>query len=194
MHGRQHFKLPTEIHYRRHMLLSMFISFLLARRLHGRLYVFLITVTLVVASFLSTGFPTCFRCKFEIGLLQLRTHNNGMLLKDPLPVSFPFYASVYFSSLNLRTSAETYQLHFLMSTFRESQIGVFVGPGMGSTVDLTLYFAWTHYVLYYSFFLLVNVIGAIIGYWIEKKAFIEKLLQKGRPLVMNTRVACMQRL
>lgn len=171
------------------MLLSAFISFLLTRRLHGRLYLFFITAALVVTSFFSTGFPTCFQCEFpSLGRFELQTHSNGMLLKDLLPVSFPFYASLYLYSPNLRTLAETYQLRFLALTFQESTVFVSVGPGIGSTVDLALYFTWIHYVLYYSFFLLVNVMGAIIGYWIEKKAIIEKLLQKGKPLVMDTRV------
>ncbi len=171
------------------MLLSMFMSFLLARRFQGKLYAFLITVTLVVASFFSTGFPTCFLCEFSsLSDFELRTQNNGMLLKDLLPLSFPFYASVYLYRPNLRTIAETYQLHFLTLKFRESPVFVSVGPGIGDTVYLTLYFTWTHYILYFSFFLLVNIVGAITGYWIEKKRLMERFLQKGKRLVLNTRI------
>jgi hypothetical protein len=171
------------------MLLSVFVSFLLARRFHGKLYAFLITVTLVIMSFFSTGSPTCFLCEFPSwSRFTLYTRNNGVLLKHLLPLSFPFHASINRQHPNLRTLNETYQLHFLTSTFQESPVFVSVGPGIVDTVYLTLYFTWTHYVLYYSFFLLVNVIGAIIGYWTEKRAFIDKVLQKVKPLVVNTRV------
>lgn len=170
------------------MLLSMFMSFLLARRFRRKLYVLLITVALVVMSFVSTGFPSCFRCEFPSSEhIELRTHNSGVLLKYLLPVSFPFYASVYLYSPNLITFAEIYQLHFLTLTFQESPIFISVGPGIGNTVDLTLYFTWMQYILYVSFFLLVNTAGAIIGYWMERKRLIERSFQKGKPLMMNTR-------
>jgi len=70
----------------------------------------------------------------------------------PLPLSFPFYTSIHLITQN-GYIVEHFDLKFL-----EAQIGrqydddLLIGKGF----------------LYYSFFLLINVIGVVIGYWVEQ--------------------------
>jgi len=73
------------------MLLSMFMSFLLARKFHGKAYVFLMATGLVLISFFSVGLPHY----YSEEIFPNRTE-SGLLLENPVPLSFPFYASFYF--------------------------------------------------------------------------------------------------
>jgi len=45
-------------------------------------------------------------------------------------------------------------------------------------VDLETYATLGNFILDYTFFLMFNLVGAILGYWISKTAFIDKLLKK----------------
>ena len=147
------------------MLLSMFISFLLARRFRRRTYVALIVVIIVLVSFFSA-----------FGLI--RKHQYKELGKStdwytfhPVPLSFPFYASVFYSwnvyPIGVDGSRFTYQIVFMAFELTRATT-YYPSP-------LTLRSAS----VYYSLFLLVNIVGTIFGYWISKSTFIDKLLKKG---------------
>lgn len=79
--------------------------------------------------------------------------------------------------LGLRAQkTETYQLRFLTLIFHDSLVyrTYWVGTPPITFMNIT----WGHYILYYSSLMLVNTVGAIIGYWINKITFIEKLVKK----------------
>ena len=128
------------------MLLSMFSSFLLVRKFGSRIYVRLVTILIILVSLFSMGLPV-FNSGWEYEL------------KYPLPLSLPFYASIEwrggFPELSL------YLLYFLTFEINRS-----VTPS---------YFFHGMLFLHYSFFLLVNVVGAVVGYWIGKSKRLEGL-------------------
>jgi len=139
------------------MLLSMFISFILARKFTGKTYVSLMTVSLILVSLFSMGLPSRFDYYQYAGF-------DAYKLEHPLPISFPFYVSLQPVVVTLPRYGPigSYLLHFLTFDFVRDYVPFTLGD---------LY-------LYYSFFLLVNLVGAILGYWISKTTFIEKLLKK----------------
>jgi hypothetical protein len=137
------------------MLLSMFISFILARKFTGKTYVSLMTVLLILVSLFSMGLPR---------LLPYYQYQSTYELKYPLPLSFPFYASLQPVTVTGRPPPPIglYLLHFLTFEF----VRVYAPFTLG----------WL--CLYYSFFLLFNLVGAIFGYWISKTTFIDKLIEE----------------
>jgi len=140
------------------MLLSMFISFILARKFTGKTYVSLMTVSLILVSLFSMGLPRLF---------PYYQYQSRYELKYPLPLSFPFYASLQPVTVTTRPPygpISSYLLHFLTFEF----VRVYAPFTLG----------WL--CLYYSFFLLFNLIGAIFGYWISKTTFTAKLLKKDK--------------
>jgi hypothetical protein len=140
------------------MLLSMFISFILARRFTGKTYVSLMAVSLALVSLFSMGLPSRF---------DYYPYSDAYKLEHPLPISFPFHASIKYPPMYARhPPAISYFVHFVTV-----KIVIDYTP---FTLTLgKLYF-------YYSFFLLFNLVGAILGYWISKTTFIDKLLKKGQ--------------
>jgi len=155
------------------MLLSMFISFLLARRFGGKMYVPLMIVGLVLVSFFSVGVPE------YMYILRHPVHQpistDGVLPNNPLPLSFPFYSSVYHRRpMEFRDLEwEDYRLNFLTLILQETRI-----VSVGARGSVLLSFSWNIYFLYFTFFLLVNIIGAIIGYWLSKATLVDKLLKR----------------
>ncbi len=145
------------------MLLSMFMSFLLARRFHGKVYVFLMAIVLTLTSFFSVGSPHYYSKVFPD-----RTE-SGILLENPLLLTFPFYASLCLER-TIAFDHETYQLRFLTLMFQEYSV---YSEGPRGTLSLDI--SWSIYILFISFFFLVNMVGAIIGYWISRKTFIRNL-------------------
>ena len=89
---------------------------------------------------------------------------------SPLPISFPFISRVYlFDSTRDSNPVEVYDLFFLgMQINREY------------TASFPAGFLASKGFLYYSFFLLVNIIGSIIGYWINTRLFVRFVLGKKR--------------
>lgn len=152
-------------------MLSIFLSFLLKRIFHGKVYVPFTTTCLLLISFFSAGVPEYW--SIPENLPQPST--QGLHLNNLLPLSFPFYASIYHRRpMDFRdVEWEDYRLNFITLILQETRV-VFVS--ILGTVVLSL--SWTTYILYFSFFSLVNIIGAAIGYWLSQTAFIDKLLKK----------------
>jgi len=158
------------------MLLSMFISFLLARKFRGKVYVLLVILVPVLISLSSIGFPSVWGTLewYSLAVEHVEEGTTIWHLNIPaIPLSFPFYASI---------SEEYHFLPFIVD---------YTPPPL---YQIELYFLtnqiWTnghvhwvltseHTILLVSSFLLVNIVGAIFGYWISKLTFIEKLLKKG---------------
>lgn len=143
------------------MLLSIFISFVLARRFEGKKYVLLTTVSLVFISFLSFGFP------------------SGSILTPsyyPLPFSFPFYTLdiVHSSWGTLQAVAETYEFWFF--AFKITEIWGWyplAQPSYNPNAPTMCAFFFNY--------VLINLIGAIFGYWISKTTFIERYVARRKP-------------
>jgi hypothetical protein len=135
------------------MLLSMFISFLLARKFTSKKYVLLTTVFLALISLFSMGLPSRF---------DYSQYSDVYKLEHPLPVSFPFHASIRYPPMHARPPATI--IYFV----RFVTVEIAIRPAPFTLGEL--YF-------YYSFFLLANIVGAIIGYWISKSTILERLLK-----------------
>jgi len=112
------------------MLLSIFLSFLLARKLGARIYVLLVTIKIILVSLLSLSFP----------------------------LSFPFYSYIY-AAVGPGSPGPVYELYFLTLEIHRSM----------ETNGMLF--------LYYSFFLLVNIVGAVIGYWMSKSKKLTGIFQ-----------------
>ena len=148
------------------MLLSMFLSLSLARLFHRKTYVSLMAVGLIFVSCLSVGAPQYISIQeSEVGLL-LQSSTKSILLQNSLPLSFPFYSSLYYESRYYR---EAFQLHFLSFTLQEL-------PIYGGRWTVALSLSLVSYILLLLFFSLVNIMGAIIGYRISKTTFSERAL------------------
>jgi hypothetical protein len=156
------------------MLLSMLVSFLLARIFRKKVYVVLTAVGLLLISFLSVGVPEY--VFMPENLPQPST--QGLLLSRPLPLSFPFYTSIYHRTpMGFRdVEWEDYRLYFITIILEETRI-VSVSV-LGSAV---FSFSWSTYILCYAFFLVINIVGAGIGHWISRREFVDKMLKKRTP-------------
>ena len=141
------------------MLLSIALSFLLARRFSGKTYVTLIIVTTVLVSFLSA-----------FGWMTIHQHTDFTFKTveyyrfHPVPLSFPFYASAFVElpawPLPFDLNRVIYRIDFLKLEI------------VSVAIDYSS-FTLGRASIYYSFFLLVNIVGAIIGYWISKTIFVK---------------------
>ena len=132
------------------MLLSMSLSFLLERKFGTRIYVQLMAILIIVVSLFSTGLPVFY-------------DGWDYELKYPLPLSFPFYASIKKVPGPVPLVVPypgIYILYFLTFEISRSVTPFYFFQGM--------------FFLHYSFFLLVNVVGAIVGYWISKSKSLER--------------------
>jgi len=142
------------------MLLSIFLSFVFVRKLKGKKCATLIVAFVVVASFFSAfGWITIHqRTDFTNKTVQwYRFH--------PVPLSFPVYASVFYGltvvPLPIDLSTVTYQIDFL--TFEITRLTTYYSS-----------FTLRDASVYYSLFLSLNIVGAFIGYWINKSTTPEK--------------------
>ena len=144
------------------MLIAILLSFVSTKRLRGSKYVLLMILVIALMSFLSA-----------FNMVKVITYDSTYYFAPnlPIPLSFPLYASLdtnwfFDASLYFPPRYGFYELHFLTV-----EIGGFLFP---FTSDLLI--------LFYSLFILVNIIGAIIGYWIGKSAFSERLIKTSYPL------------
>jgi len=166
------------------MLLSMFTSFLLARRFKGKVYFLLMTVVLILMSLLSIGFPSVWGTLPEHGRLQVdqtkRDETTVWQVNLPaIPLSFPFHTSISEPPpINIAGDwilpfpfPPTYSVRLYFLTY---QVWTNEMP------DPLQLLTSEHIVLLPPFFLLVNLIGATFGYWISKTTFIDKLLKKNK--------------
>jgi len=147
------------------MLLSMFISFLLARKIKGKLYVLLITVVLILVSLFSIGFPSVWRSIGGDIIWQVNL--------PATPLSFPFHADI--SEVPYCTIA----IHPSPPHPPRYDVKLFF---LGLQIESLNFIALTtsHIIFSVSFFLLFNLAGAVLGYWISKTTFIDKLLKKDK--------------
>jgi len=133
------------------MLLSTFISFLLARRFSKKTCLVLIIVTSVLISFLSAfGWITIHQRlnpPYEPTIYYYELH--------PIPLSFPFYASAFLDLPNIPFSFDLCRINYKIDFLTAEIIS-----------DRIYYYAFTfgNAFSYYSFFLLVNIVGAAVGY------------------------------
>jgi hypothetical protein len=129
------------------MLLSILLSFLLARKSTGKFHLLLMTILLILVSFFSLGLPS-FVSSYQ-----------RYDLKYPLPLSFPFYASLY----------HTRGFELILNHAIRYSLGFLGFEIVGSWLPFTLW----ELLPFYSLFLLANITGAIIGYWRGKSTVLE---------------------
>jgi hypothetical protein len=163
------------------MLLSMFTSFLLARRFKGKVYVLLMTVVLILMSLLSIGFPSVWGTLSSVNIILDGTTVWQVNL-PAIPLSFPFHASISEPPpINIAGDwmppipfppLYSVKLYFLAYQVWTNEM---LGPLHLLTSE--------HIVLLLPFFLLVNLVGAILGYWISKATFIETLFARRKTKV-----------
>jgi hypothetical protein len=136
------------------MFLSLFLSFVLARKLRGIICVLLMTVFIVLASFFSA-----------FGWLGENGGNRPIAPVNPLPLSFPFYASVYTVEkpphARPPSAYDVYEVRVLTTGIARDNPPLTANKG----------------IFVYSLFLLTNIVGAIIGYWLGKSAILERLFR-----------------
>ena len=162
----------------------MLLSFLLALKLRREKYVLFSAITVALVSFLSAGVPHYE--SYVYSYLPEPSNVSGVVISQPLPLSFPFYAYInrttYPSSLPPKEDIyEHYQIELV--TFRLPQSNVRTAMDAYQNIGAQqpakfLNLDWGDYLLYYTFFLALNLGGTIIGYWISRAAFIEQWLRK----------------
>jgi hypothetical protein len=154
------------------MFLSTFLSFVLAGKLKGRKYVMLIFAVIVLVSFFSAfGWITI----HEYEEFPLRTIKYYRL--HPVPLSFPFYAS---TSLQLPIRLINYPP--TLSLFNLTKIIYKIDFLTFEIISINTYYSsFTLEIasLCYSFFLVVNTIGAFIGHWIGKSTILARAEKRG---------------
>ena len=147
------------------MLLSILVSFILAKKYTGKTYGVLMAVTLIGMSICSVGLP-----------ISGPPNPRYKELSYPVPLSFPAYAlepvewkQIYnIHEGTIEAPFQWYQFYFL--TFRIVEFG---------PESRHVYVLVDYIILLNSFVLFINIVGAIFGYWISKTTFLEKLLKKG---------------
>lgn len=164
----------------------MFLSFLLARMFSQKAYVFFSVVTIALISLFSVGLPYRESGSSHYPHQPLQ-QTSGIVIRNPLPLSFPFYAFVNHTTqlgpyTGIETSLEVYQIEFLTLRFPQSALRtiVYQNTTYANSQQTLMYFYldWGDYLLlYFSFFMLVNVIGAFIGYWISRSTLATKLFK-----------------
>ncbi len=142
----------------------VFISFVLSRRFAGKTYVLSMIVTLFFVSLFSAGFPSVkdLEVQPKEGYWQVNLF--------AIPLSFPFYACIsefegWYVAPPLFIPPPRYDVKLYFCGFE-------IGANYG--IPLT-----TNYAIFLiSFFLLINLIGAILGYWINKTKFIDTSIRQ----------------
>lgn len=137
------------------MLFSLFLTYLLKRKFHGKTYGFLVVVSLASISFFSAGVP-----EHRAGEIAWPSGEIGVRVNYPLPLSFPVFSTLEFNDRQVRhTTTQWYQIHVLNFVIQEDWVF------FGSTANLS----WFEYALYLSFFMLVNIVGVLLGYWLSMR-------------------------
>jgi hypothetical protein len=134
------------------MLLSLFAAFLLKRWFQGRIYGLLVILILIFASFFSVGIPILRPSPYINPVTE-----NGILVQYPIPLSFPIFSYLVSNDGQIRHTA-TLWYQVLLFNFVILEDWVFYGG--------ILNFSLFEYALYFSLFMLVNIVGALIGYWL----------------------------
>jgi len=160
------------------MLLSMFISFLLARKFKGKVYVLSMIVVLILISLFSIGVPSVWGT-LEWHRLAVEYVGEGTTIWQlnipAIPLSFPFFASI---------SVEYYILLFIVGYTSPPLYHVelyFLTNQIWANNYAHWFLTSEHIILLVSSFLLINLVGAIFGYWISKTSFIEGYVARRKP-------------
>lgn len=141
------------------MLLSLILSLLLARKLRRIHAIAMIIVVGLVSFFSAFGLPKVTRILDTYFIKPI----------SPVPLSYPFYAYVY----SYTTPPDPIEhMSWTLEIYSLDVLGIRIDSLGLSRMHLEDGF------LYYSFFLLANVIGAITGYWISKASLVDKLFKK----------------
>jgi len=142
------------------MLLSMFTSFLLARRFRMKIFLPLIAAVIMFISYFSVGLP----------IRALTGSDFSTPSTYPLPLSFPFH------SVNKidRLYYESYEIYFL--NYRIIEYWSHGYPGFGVYYHLS--FAYH--------FLLFNVAGAILGYELSRAKSTWRYFARRKPETETT--------
>jgi len=142
------------------MLLSMFISLLLARKFKGKVFVLLTTAVLILISVSSIGFPSVWG--------SWRGNTYWQVNLPVIPLSLPFHVSIPEVSYGLieppfypKPLPPSYDVELFFLGFMID--GLYL-------INLTA----SHIIFLISFFLLINLVGAIFGYWISKTTFMDR--------------------
>jgi len=139
----------------------MLLSLLLAKKLK-KIYTIAMIIIVGLTSFFSA-----------FGLPKV-TKISSYFIKpiSPVPLSYPFYAYVY----SYQTRPDPIEgFSWIVKSYSLDVLGIRI-----DSLDLSLMHLEDGF-LYYSFFLLVNVIGAVVGYWISKASFLDKLFNRRNP-------------
>ena len=147
----------------------MLASFLLALRFHQKKYVLFSALMVALVSLLSAGVPHYE--SYSYSYLPQSNNVSGVVISDPLPLSFPFYAYInrtsYPSFLPSKEDIyEYYQIELVTLRLPQSYVRTIIGTylNMGAQQPTRfLYLDWEDYMLYYTFFFALNLAGAIIG-------------------------------
>jgi hypothetical protein len=105
----------------------------------------------------------------SLGLPQVTRISDTYFVEPvlPLPLSFPFYAYVFnWHSPPLPVD----QMSWTSEVYSLDVLGVRI-----HALDSIMH--PEDALLFFSFFLLVNIVGAIIGYWISKSEILERLFR-----------------
>lgn len=154
------------------MLISMVVSFLLARRFSGKKYLSRMAAILASASLLSVGLNSV-TSDYNTGYI------NPKLPVPPLPLSLPFYAGSYLAVIGGQTTSNKTQLYGFERHYALFFLGMTIKHyNLGSAFGVL---PFEDFVLVYAFFALVNLIGAMLGCWINESTFIKKYFAR-RPL------------
>jgi len=166
------------------MLLSMLVSFLLALRFHQKKYVLFSAIMVALVSLLSAGVPH--HESYFYSYLPQSNNVSGIVISHPLPLSFPFYAYInrtsFPSSLPPKEDIyEFYQIELVTFRFPQSYVRTIIDTYQNIGAEYPtrfLYLDWGDYLLYYTFFFALNLVGTTIGYWISRTTFIDQWLKK----------------
>lgn len=147
------------------MLLSMIASFLLAKRFSGKKYLSRMTIIIASISLLSVGLNSV-TSDHGVGYI------NPKLPIPPLPLTLPVYAGYYLTVTGGQSTdniTETYgferhyTLFFLGMTIKHYNLGS----------DFAV-LPFEDFILAYALFTLINLTGAVLGYWLSKSTFIKR--------------------
>ena len=147
------------------MLLSMFTSFLLARRFRMKIFLPLITAVIIFISYFSVGLP----------IRALTGSDWPTPSYYPLPLSFPFHSvdktrPRYFGG-------ESYKIYFLNYRIIE----YWTHDSINSiSISIGRLLRWGYH------FLFINIAGAILGYGLSKAKSIWRYFARRKPETETT--------
>lgn len=145
----------------------MFLSLLAARRFRGKVFALLVIIISGVIAFFSVGIPSC------VTLPEYHrfpsSPKSGVLLENPLPLSFPIHSSLSLT-VTFSSAWQDLQLYFTGLQFHAERIF-----GVSHMGGYWLDFSLVDYANFFSFFMLINVVGSVFGYWLSRRASIDRL-------------------